>query len=299
MSKIEWTEKTWNPTTGCNKVSQGCKNCYAEVMHKRLQKMAPDKYNRPFLEGAIPHEPSLMVPFKWKRPTMIFVNSMSDLFHEQIPFEFVDKVFAVMAANPQHTFQVLTKRSKRMVDYFKNRPLGVHGMIREAWVEMGFSGIAPWPISNVWIGVSVEDQKTANERIPDLMLIDAAVRFLSMEPLLGSVDLERIEMVSGFVNCLSGAEPAYKPINWVICGGESGKGSRPLAPIWGKYIRESCIDNNVPFFFKQWGEWLFESEIDSMKPGGKQGKVNEHGFIKFGKKFSGRLLDGKEHNAMP
>jgi len=210
-SSIEWTEMTWNPVTGCTKVSQGCKNCYANRMALRLKAMGATRYLNGF--QITPHEDLLDTPKKWKKPRTIFVNSMSDLFHEDIPDLFIRRVFATMRDCPQHTFQVLTKRSKRL------RSLG--------------SSI-DWP-SNVWMGVSVESAAVMS-RIDDLAEVPAKIRFLSCEPLIGP--LEGIP--------LSG-------IHWVIVGGESGPGARTMQPMWAESIRLQCDNAEVPFFFKQWG----------------------------------------------
>jgi len=252
-SSIEWTQETWNPTTGCNKVSQGCKNCYAETMHKRLQGMGQPKYKRDFNKGVMMHDDALDYPLTIKKPTMFFVNSMSDLFHDDVTFEFIDKVFATMAATPQHTYQVLTKRAEIMKDYF-------------AWKQLVWRNNYQ-PLPNVWLGVSCEDQTTADERIPYLLKCPAAVRFLSCEPLLGPIDLETIDPESpggnigsinaftGDENCFDHSESRGGPIHWVIAGGESGHGARPMHPEWVRSLRDQCADADVPFFFKQWGEY--------------------------------------------
>lgn len=210
-SSIEWTESTWNPVTGCTKVSPGCRNCYAERMARRLEGMRHPKYLRGF-EVTL-HEGALADPLRWKTPQTIFVNSMSDLFHEDVPLEFIERVFATMRDAAQHQFQVLTKRSERL------RALGAR---------------LEWP-DNVWMGVSVE-RADYSFRIDDLRLTPARRRFLSLEPLLGPLpDLE-----------LTG-------IDWVIVGGESGPRSRPVSAEWVADIRDQCLAAGVPFFFKQWG----------------------------------------------
>lgn len=253
MTRIEWTDAVWNPTTGCNKVSTGCKYCYAEVMHKRLIGMKMPGYERPFLAGAYPNEAALGRPLKWKKPRKVFVNSMSDLFHENVPFEYIDEVFAVMALTPQHTYQVLTKRPERMAEYLKT---GRREIVRDAALRypeyqlnrMGFSGVF-WPLDNVWLGTSVENQKAADERIPHLLKCPAAVRFLSMEPLVGPVDLLK-EYPTG-----KGAVSYCALVDWVIVGGESGRGHRPMHPEWARGLRDQCAAAGVPFFFKQWGRY--------------------------------------------
>ena len=210
MSNIEWTDETWNPVTGCTKVSAGCKNCYAEKMAKRLKAMGQPRYKDGFkltLQKDLIHRPST-----WKKPRMVFVNSMSDLFHEDVPSWFLGSVFGEMIYCKRHTFQVLTKRSKRLLE-----------MMPFAWA------------SNIWIGVSVENQKTKH-RIDDLRNCGAKVKFLSLEPLLedlGDLNLDGID--------------------WVIVGGESQSGARPMQADWVRNIRDQCIAQNVPFFFKQWG----------------------------------------------
>ena len=210
-SNIEWTEMTWNPVTGCVKISQGCKHCYAERMAKRLHAMGSSRY----VDGFKPtlHHDLIDQPRKWKKPRVIFVNSMSDLFQEAVPEQFIRDVFATMVACPQHTFQILTKRSDRLR-------------------ELGQS--LPWP-SNVWMGVSVEDARVIS-RVDDLRRVPAQVRFLSCEPLIGPL--------TGL--CLDG-------IHWVIVGGESGPGARPMKESWVNGIHAACVRSSVPFFFKQWG----------------------------------------------
>ena len=209
-SSIEWTEKTWNPTTGCTKISQGCKNCYAEIMAKRLQSMGIEKYKNGFKITL--HKDVLNAPKKWKS-SVIFVNSMSDLFHENIPIDFIIEVFNVMNDCKQHSFQVLTKRSNLLVDY--NKYL--------TWQE------------NIWMGVSVENENEVG-RIDDLRKCDAKIKFLSLEPLLGPLPNLNLE-----------------GIDWVIVGGESGKKARPIYESWVLDIRDQCQSANVHFFFKQWG----------------------------------------------
>lgn len=210
-SSIEWTETTWNPLTGCTKVSPGCKHCYAERMSLRLQAMGQGNYARGF--NLTVHEHMLEVPLRWRRPRLVFVNSMSDLFHKDTPEDFILRVFDVMRRASWHVFQVLTKRSDRLVK---------------------LSPKIEWP-DNVWMGVSVE-QADFTFRINDLRRTGAKVRFLSLEPLLGP--LENLDLDG---------------IHWAIVGGESGPGARPLQQAWVTDIRDQCLAANVPFFFKQWG----------------------------------------------
>ncbi len=211
-SRIEWTEHTWNPVTGCTKVSPGCKNCYALTMATRLKAMGAPGYERGFEVTLQPDR--LTQPLSRRKPTMYFVNSMSDLFHESVPDGYINQVFEVIRQCPQHTFQILTKRAERMKDYFA-------------------AEAAP---SNAWIGVSVEDRRYGKPRIPLLKSVDASVRFLSIEPLLedlGELDLDGI--------------------HWVIVGGESGNQARPMSAPWVKGIQRQCHNAGVDFFFKQWG----------------------------------------------
>lgn len=210
-SYIEWTDSTWNPVTGCTKISPGCKNCYAERMANRLNAMGQKRYKNNFKVTL--HEDLIETPLLWKKPRIVFVNSMSDLFHKEVPDDFIKRVFNVMVKADQHIFQVLTKRSKRLV---------------ELSPELSWS-------TNIWTGVSIENQSMVN-RINDLRKVPSQVRFLSIEPLIGSItDLN-----------LNG-------IHWVIVGGESGPYSRPMQKEWVVKIRDSCKKNNVKFFFKQWG----------------------------------------------
>lgn len=238
-SKIEWTEMTWNPAVGCTKISPGCKHCYAEVMAERLQAMGTPGYEKGFKLQLL--ENRLEDPLGRKKPTVYFVNSMSDLFHEDIPFEFIDKVFATIRAAHWHTFQILTKRADRLAAYFEGKT-------------------AP---PNAWLGVSVEDQKYGLPRIDQLRTVNATVRFLSVEPLLE--DLGTMDLTD---------------IHWVIVGGESGPKARPMKPEWAEAVQLQCEDQNVAFFFKQWGGW------------GADGKRRA-------KKHNGRQLKGRTYDEMP
>lgn len=211
-SAIEWTGFTWNPVTGCTKVSPGCKNCYAELMAKRLQRMGAPGYENGF--SVTLHEERLAQPLSRKKPSTWFVNSMSDLFHERVPFTFIEKILHTIENAPQHTFQILTKRPERMERFFLRRQ------------------VPP----NAWLGVSVEDRRYGLPRIPVLLRVQASVRFLSCEPLLE--DLGTFD-ISG--------------IHWVIAGGESGPRARSMHPDWARAIRDLCAAHDVPFFFKQWG----------------------------------------------
>jgi len=228
-TKIEWTEKTWNPTTGCSKISAGCKNCYAEPLSKRLNAMGVKKYINNF--QITEHQGALLEPLKWKKPQMVFVNSMSDLFHEGVSDEFILKVFEVIK-NTKHTYQILTKRADRLKEFEENVLKG------------------QWP-NNVWMGVSVENKETAS-RIAYLTETTAKVKFLSIEPLLGpllNVDL--------------------KGVDWAIVGGESGHKARPMKPEWVINIQKQCEAQKVSFFFKQWGTWGQDGVKRSKKVNGR------------------------------
>lgn len=227
QTKIEWTEATWNPSIGCDKVSSGCKNCYAEVMAKRLQAMGSAGYENAFEFKIMPDR--LEAPLKIKKPTKFFVNSMSDLFHEKMPFEFLDNVFHTIRQTPQHTYQILTKRENILGTYFQNRKVP----------------------DNVWLGVTVEVRDKKN-RIDVLRNIEAKVRFLSIEPLLES--LGEIDLTN---------------IHWVIVGGESGHKARPMKPEWAIEIQRQCDKQDVSFFFKQWGTWGEDGQKRSKKANGR------------------------------
>ena len=324
MSNIEWTEKTWNPIVGCTVVSPGCTNCYAMKMAARIERMggAPqyDGATQKTKGGAVwtgkmtLAEKALLEPLKRKKPTMYFVNSMGDLFHENVPDEWIDQVFSIMGQCPQHTFQILTKRSSRMREYVVGCQNGADDI----------GGV--WPLPNVWLGVSAEDQTRWDERWPDLARTPAAVRFVSAEPLLGPIDM-------------IGAGK----LDWVIVGGESGPGARATHPEWARSIRDQCAAAGVSFFFKQWGEWKPISQMDESeytplyrpnriaKEYEDQDVINDicgetctkeilclqldghhrnvmdvgawgHGAMqafKIGKKAAGRTLDGVTHDGMP
>ena len=238
-TSIEWTEQTWNPTTGCTKISPGCQNCYAEVMARRLKAIGVKGYENGFELTLQPNR--LNEPLQRKKPTMYFVNSMSDLFHEEVPNGYIRDVFEVIKLSPHHTFQILTKRAERMALFLKSINVP----------------------QNAWIGVTVEDRKHGIPRINKLRRVKAPVRFLSIEPLLQDL---------GDLN--------LKKIHWVIIGGESGPKARPMELEWIRNIKQQCEENNISFFFKQWGGW------------GADGK-------KRSKKINGRVLFGRTWNGMP
>lgn len=237
-TKIEWTERTWNPVTGCTKISPGCQNCYAEMMSRRLKAMGNKKYEFGFTSTIHPEE--LEEPFSWAHASLVFVCSMSDLFHKDVPFSFIDEVMSAIERTPQHTYQLLTKRAERMEEYFSSRRVP----------------------NNAWIGVTIESAELKH-RLENLKRIEAPVRFISFEPLIG--DIGEIDL---------------NDIHWVIVGGESGVSARPMQESWAVNIKTQAEKFNVPFFFKQWGTW------------GADG-------IKRNKKANGKMLGGKTYLQMP
>lgn len=338
-SNIEWTDATWNPLRGCSRISPGCRFCYAERVASRFSGAG-----QPY-DGLI-HETTkgwngtvrfirdvLEQPLRWKRPRRIFVNSMSDLFHDNVADEWIDEIFAVMALAPQHVFQVLTKRPERMLSYFRRldaaadswRPNTATGAFNARDVlnfahmhrKNGFGTPLPdaWPLPNLWLGVSVENQATADERIPLLLQAPGAVRWLSCEPLLGPVDLGMPSRHAASANA-----PAPSRIDWVVAGGESGPRARPMHPEWARSLRDQCTAEGVPFFYKQWGEWEVASaangHLGSVMPDtgsrytwlGIDGRTSNPSYFglddayamaKVGKRKAGRLLDGRLHEGMP
>lgn len=331
-SKIEWTDASWTPIraarTGpagdfkigwhCEHVSEGCTNCYAESINRRLgtgRDFKPGHLARESRAGDISvflDEKMLTQPLRWRRPRMIFVCSMTDLFGSWVPDDAIDAVFAVMALCPQHTFQVLTKRPERARAYLSHDD----GFGRWGYIEHHARHLAKVPtgktlavygggnLPNVWLGTSVEDQATADERIPHLLAAPAAVRFLSAEPLLGPLDLTRwlwgreepCPDCPKDIDCPCGHLPKHMlgeepEIQWLIVGGESGPGARPMNPQWARSLRDQCAAAGVAFFFKQWGAWAWAERVE-----GDPATLTAY---RAGKKAAGRLLDGREHNEMP
>lgn len=295
-TKIEWATHQWNPVTGCSKVSQGCKHCYAEREWPRLAapRAKPNIYTGRAFTDVMCHPEKLDIPLGWTKPRRIFVNSMSDLFHESVPDSFIIDVFNVMHDAKQHTFQVLTKRPERMRDFL----IGTSGC-----------GMGGELMPNVWLGVSVEDQTTADERIPVLLQIPAAVRWISAEPLLGPIDLfckpSYIWKAAHKEHGPYGPISERWPIHWIVVGGESGPQARPMDPDWVRLLRDQCQYAGVPFFFKQWGEW---STIDNMDetaimttPGSTPGHKFSDGTCVYrcGKRRAGRELDGRTWDEYP
>lgn len=304
---IEWTDATWNPMTGCTKVSAGCDNCYAETFSERFRGTPGHYFENGFDIQLRPDK--LDQPLRWKKPRRIFVNSMSDLFHNDVPDKYIAEVFAVMALAPQHTFQILTKRHGRMRSLLSagdfQTAVAEHMLAltdEERLPDVG----DPFPLPNVWLGVSTEDQKWADVRIPALLDTPAAVRFISAEPLLGPIDLR--DHLPHFTDL--GSPPS---LDWVIVGGESGHNARPMHPAWATSLRDQCAAAEVPFLFKQWGEWtpIGPDEVtgrDTVHLDAANGKgtyyahryrpgVNQ--MARVGKKAAGRQLDGRTWDGYP
>lgn len=304
-SKIEWTDATWNPVTGCTKVSPGCDHCYAERVTERFK--GPGSFATVAL-----HPDRLGLPLSWRKPRKVFVNSMSDLFHDDVPDEYITKVFAVMAACPEHTFQVLTKRHGRMRSLLSRGTWGTAGFaddVEEAMAEFTHASLDRWPLPNVWLGVSVENQHWANIRIPALLDTPASIRFLSCEPLLGPVELTAKCNAWGRTWLDRIGAPG---IDWVIVGGESGPGARLMQRDWVRSLRDECNAAGVAFHFKQWGEWaptgtLSVGHLDDPKE--RHGESDPDGiypdldwkrlYRRVGKKAAGRELDGRTWDEYP
>jgi protein gp37 len=345
-TKIEWADATVNAVNGCSVLSPGCTNCYAMKQAHRFPARqgltVPSKGGSAVAEGSARsratrnmvwtgevrlNQTQLHQPLKWKRPRRIFWNAHGDLFHENVPDHWIDRVFAVCALTPHHTHMILTKRSARLREYFadENTEERIDACLSEFVGKRSEESDAfALPLPNVWLGVSVEDQTRADLRIPDLLATPAAIRFISAEPLLGPVDLQRIlptrdpecEDVEHATNALTGefyarldfersvikvARP-LRGIDWVIAGGESGPKARPMHPDWARSLRDQCQAAGTPFFFKQWGEW---GPADTISFGGGSGKPR-HDWIgseipsyRIGKKQAGRLLDGREWSEFP
>lgn len=340
-TSIEWTDETWNPIAGCSKVSEGCRNCYAMRMAHRLAHMGQAKYRGLTQKTAAGvnwtgelyfDRTALLKPLTWKKPRRIFVNSMSDLFHENCPEHWIERVFAVMAMSQQHTYQILTKRPERMAeimstpyckrsvwrtmaDKIVERPGGGRGWCADQDLAKQVENPPDnwtWPLPNVWLGTSVENQATANERIPHLLKTPAAVRFLSCEPLLGAVDLNDFSRTPGAAkdeiteedDALGAPLGGVNGIDWVIVGGESGQGARPMHPDWVRSLRDQCQSAAVPFFFKQWGNYADPQHFacDGFQAAPRNeftATVDGHTMWRVGKKAAGRSLDGRTWDEFP
>lgn len=289
---IEWTEATWSPVIGCTKVSQGCKHCYAEREVEIRWSKNPKSiwYGRSFADVLC--RPEALAgsgsPLRWKKPRRIFVCPRADLFHDDVPAKFIADVFGVMAATPWHTYQVLTKRPQRMLNMLGAGCMGAFDDAVEECMALYTDAPITWPLPNVWLGVSVEDQATADERIPLLLRTPAAVRWVSAEPLLGPVNLRLLH--NGKKNLLD--------IDWCVAGGESGPDARPMHPDWARTLRDQCVAAGVPFLFKQWGEWAPAKDT-----AGRRGIITDmEGFVtmrRVRKRAAGRLLDGELHDGYP
>ncbi|MDX9788855.1 MAG: phage Gp37/Gp68 family protein [Desulfobacterales bacterium] len=348
-TKIEWCDEVWNPVTGCTPISEGCKNCYAARMAKRLGGRYGYPANDPFRVTF--HPDRLNDPLKSKQQRRIFVCSMGDLFHDEVPFNHIAAIFGVMVSASRHTFMLLTKRPDRAIKFFEWvakraedgrflfpydnnewriwQMLCVEGRRFNADIPPHHGG--EWPLPNVLIGVTAENQEQADKRIPVLLHIPAAVRFVSVEPMLGPVDFQNIHLGQDvFANVLSGdawcagrgpQTNLDATINWVICGGETGPGARPMHPDWVRSLRDQCFGDGVPFFFKCWGDWGHGSHFkktshvvfqDGQNTECTRDKLHRirliHGdgyvgkgstMARVGKKAAGRMLDGQTWDQIP
>lgn len=357
-TKIEWADSTWPVVTGCSVLTEGCTNCYAMQMAGTRLKNVPAYEGLTRMSGGRPkwtgemrfNEKASLQPMKWKKPRKIFVCSMADLFHENVDDAWIDRVFAVMALCPQHTFQILTKRPERMRQYMSAQKtieggkvvsdaswcverhandIAVMGGTNVPWrvqTEVSdagrYEGKMSWPLKNVWLGTSVENQAAAEERIPILLDTPAAVRFISAEPLLGPITLERTWLapdyqahettqsamnhthVLALVKAAARKEFGWAGLDWTIVGGESGPRARPMHPDWVRSLRDQCTAADVPLMFKQWGEWYPPKDLDEVRGVSEtfiealimEGDVQT---FRVGKKRAGRMLDGREWDQYP
>lgn len=320
-STIEWTDATWNPVTGCSVQSPGCKNCYAMKLAGTRLRFHPSRagLTRESAAGPVWTGETRFIaewleqPLQWTRARMIFVCAHGDLFHPSVPDEWIDQVFAVMALARRHTFQVLTKQPQRAAEYFahpvREALIGQHvsriHLKRTGDPVVGWSGL---PLPNVWFGISAEDQRRLDERLPHLLGIQAAVRYLSLEPLLGSIQLDRrlLDPIEGT------SQHGQRFVDWVIVGGESGHGARPMHPAWARSLRDQCRAAGVAFFFKQWGEWaeawgsgtrLIYADGTVLEGTHEHPDAWKHKTAevmrRVGKKAAGRTLDGRTWDEVP
>lgn len=311
-SKIQWTDASWNPVVGCTKISPGCLNCYAEKMANRIAGKELSYFMKnTSLSGSVTQYKymnvvengkwngkihcdgiALEIPLHWRQPRMIFVCPIGDLFHPKVPFEFIDEIWWTMSVSREHFFQILTKRPKRYLEYWQHR------------LSKGFTDGTR---ENIWAGVTVCNQEEADKKIPILLQIPAAVRFVSIEPMLGAIDIRKYIVHYLKTDKLVGTTGSFKPLDWVIVGGESGPRARPMHPDWPRKVRDDCVAAGVPFFFKQWGKWA-PWDFDNWDPNKyfKSRYLFEpnncedlKAVYPVGKKKAGRLLDGKEWAEYP
>jgi protein gp37 len=329
-SKIEWTESTWNPVLGCTRVSPGCDSCYA-IVQARIRAGSPNQKVAEAFAGLTERRDGridwtsrvnllperLEQPLHWRKPRRVFVNSLADLFHKNVPDEFIAQVFAVMARTPQHAYQLLTKQQARMRSLLNSERFArdVEALV---WQMDGHPARRfHWPLPNLWLGISAEDQHWAEIRVHALLATPAAVRWVSAEPLLGAIDLRNLKMGNGaLIDALSGdvKSPAGEiyaacpgSVSWVVAGGESGPNARPMAPDWARSLRDQCQAAGVPFFFKQWGAWaptgyigIGQQDADHRWVGPPQGDLREYEEIRrIGKHAAGRVLDGRTWDEFP
>lgn len=349
MTKIEWCEKTWNPVIGCTKISPGCKNCYAEIMAKRLKGVYESKstdslrgYAKVIDSGpdgsqwsgkTFFNEEKIYESLSWKKPRHIFVCSMADLFHDTVLDSWIDRVMAMIALTPRHTYHILTKRPERMEEYFSRGKNKLAEAWKEACYEIGVGSgdddvdtppcfihnrcfgyteksTTEWPLTNLCLDVTIENQEMANYRIPFLLRTPAAKRGVSVEPMLGEIDFYDITLNGEYYNTLkgfgdiSGSNGKFggPKIDWVICGGESGSKARPTHPDWVRSLRDQCQDAGTPFFFKGWGEYR-PCDVDDIIhiPDSKLHEDHKAQIVyaKLGKKHTGAIIDEKEWREMP
>lgn len=325
QSAIEWTDRSdWNPVRGCTRVTEGCRNCYAESIAARFcgagqpfEGFATKKGGEARWTGKVELQTNrLTLPLKWRKSAKIFANSASDIFHESLPDSDIHKIFAVMALCPQHTFQILTKRPERMAQYCNSRrhmgDSGICDAINQIPNHLGNRhGALEMPLRNVWLGVSVHDQSSADECVPLLLATPAAKRFVSYEPALGPVDFAKIQARGGDYkfNAFEGQGHDGARLNQVIFGGESGPNARPAHPDWARNTQRQCAAAGTAFYMKQWGEWAEVSLVDkSQEIFDQYDALNYEKMHRFpdgtamarvGKKRAGRLLDGTEYSEIP
>lgn len=322
-SAIEWTDATWSPVTGCTRTSEGCLHCYIDRTPPfRMERRRFDGPDIGATTGVRLHPERLGVPLRWRKPRRIFVCSLADLFHDDVPDSYIAEVFAAMAQAPQHTFQVLTKRHARMRSLLGEDGVRLLGAAPDETTVQALYDV--WPLPNVWLGVSAENQKWADIRIPALLETPAAVRWVSAEPLLGPVVLAPEWLQADDDACTCSETNGCRELGWVVAGGESGPGAQPMHPDWARSLRDQCVAAGVPFLFKQWGEWRNGSADRRTERGPdhavhrdgrhvlwsdyansdlvKGDPLQRHGacvMARVGKKAAGRELDGRTWDQYP